>query len=64
MDTAHGLVLIDWEGMCFAPPEADLFFFQRCQAQMNAVYRDLCGCVPNPMALEFFWGAAQAGGHL
>lgn len=54
MDTAHGLVLIDWDGMCFAPPEADLFFFQRCQAQMNAVYRDLCGCVPNPMALEFF----------
>ena len=54
MRDSLGLVLIDWEGLYLAPPEADLFFFQRCQGEMNAFYQKLCRYKPNPVALEFF----------
>jgi spectinomycin phosphotransferase len=54
MQSPGRLMLIDWEGMYLAPPEADLFFFRRGQTEANAYYKKLSGYTPNPAALEFF----------
>ncbi len=48
------LVLIDWEGVSIAPPEADLFFFQRYEPGFSRLYRQLTGYEPHEPAIAFF----------
>lgn len=54
METDQGLMLIDWEGLSVAPPEADLFFLGRYEPGFSARYRARAGYAPHPEALAFF----------
>ena len=54
MDTGRQLVLIDWEGIAAAPPEADLFFFQRYEPEFSRLYQQLTGYHPHQQAIAFF----------